>query len=151
MVRGMQTTLAFVLAIASHIHDARGFQKPIPVPVAEAVVVVSNDSPLWENQERETAATLAYWAFRESSWLTNVIGDSGKSCGLGQTPCRETPHDAVGQLRIMVKHMKRSMLLDPEHPFRVYASGDIHSVAGARISDARSQAVRELLVLVEEN
>jgi hypothetical protein len=145
----MQITLAFILAVASHIHDSHGYQKPIPIPVAEAIVLVSNEAPLWVEQERETGATLTYWSFQESSWLTNVEGDGHRSCGLIQTPCKETPRDAVGQLRVALKWMRHSMATNPEHPFAVYASGDIRSIQGMRISDMRSRAVHELLALTE--
>ena len=79
-----------------------------------------------------TAATDVVMAY-ESSYRWTVLGDSGKSKGLGQTPRAETPDDPYGQARVVVKWVAASMKLCPEHPLSRYATG--YLCASIRVSD----------------
>ena len=80
-----------------------------------------------------TAATDVVMAY-ESSYRWTVLGDSGKSKGLGQTPRAETPDDPFGQARVVVAWIGKSMKLCPEHPLSRYATG--YLCASIKVSDA---------------
>jgi hypothetical protein len=144
--------LALWLTTAAHeVKDSHGFAGRPSSAVVEAIAAESIASPIGGNAQA-TAALVLVFAFRESSYRTDVRGDGGRSCGLLQTPCAITPlRDARAQVRIGIELLKRSALASPDglHPWATYASGSPTNAAGIRISDARAAEAKALLVTVD--
>lgn len=87
------------------------------------------------------AGMLEIVAPHESWWNPAAIGDGGHSCGLFQTPCRETPgfardasapkgwrfeagpRVALEQARLAVRYLRWGNDSCPGHPLWAYASG----------------------------
>ncbi len=127
--------IQWILTIALLMHDAHGYTRPMPQRVAEAIASVAPD--------RETAALLVVFAFRESTYRDDVRGDSGKSCGLFQTPCVVTPlRDARKQVEVAMGIFKRSAIACPEHPLAIYGTGRC-----IRWGESRAADVRRLLAV----
>jgi len=109
---------------------ADGHGHPIPRPdwvaplVAEVVLTEAHpyDDPY------ELAATLDVVAAHESAYHPGAIGDRGRSCGLGQTPCRRTPRDPRGQLALALQLLAN----DCPDPLWLYASGRCATSYAAR-------------------
>ena len=144
---GAYMTLPFVrwiLAIAVLVVDAHGYSRSMPNPLALAVSRAT--------QDRHEAALLVVFAFRESSYRSDVRGDGGASCGAWQTPCSRTDlctgssaqscFDKQAALALSIMH--QSMVACPEYPLAVYASGSCSSPAGRRISTARIAEAKAL-------
>jgi hypothetical protein len=141
--------LALWLSTASaELKDGHGYAgRPAPA-VVQAIADESIADPLM-GDPISTAAVLLVFAFRESSYRADVRGDSGKSCGLFQSPCASTPlRDPKAQATIALAIMRRSMVACPDFPFAVYASGSCSSVAGRRISSERIADAKRLVASV---
>ena len=130
--------LNWILTIAILMHDTHGYSRNMPPAMAQAIADVAPD--------RATAALLVVFAFRESSYRSDVKGDGGASCGAWQTPCARTPKDVKGQAVLALAIMRASMLACPEYPLAPYASGSCSSAAGRRISTARIAEAKALAV-----
>ena len=131
--------LNWILTIALLMHDSHGYTRAMPPAMAEAIAAVAPD--------KATAALMVVFAFRESSYRSDVKGDGGASCGAWQTPCARTPKDVKGQAVLALAIMRRSWMLNPEHPMAAYCSGNPNSLAGIRISDARIAEAKALAVM----
>ena len=158
---GTYMTLPFIrwiLAIAVLVVDAHGYSRAMPNPLAVAVtraIRPAGDSEQLTPTQRHEAALLVVFAFRESSYRSDVRGDGGASCGAWQTPCARTElcghtspqscFDAQAALALAI--MRASMLACPEYPLAVYASGRCDSAAGRRISTARIAEAKRLALI----
>lgn len=132
---------------SAEVKDGRGFAGRPHSTVVQAIASESIADPIG-GDALGTAAIVLVFAFRESSYRTDVRGDGGRSCGLGQTPCAITPlRDAPAQVRIMIRLLRQSAVASPDglHPWATYASGSPTNAAGIRISDARSAEARALV------
>jgi hypothetical protein len=149
------TGLEFVLSIATLVHDAKGFTKPMPMPLAQAIVDAAVASPLFEGPlgPVQTMAVEVVFAFREGSYDVNISGDHRliagvsipRACGTFETFCSFTPlGDARRQAVIFLREMRRSFIACPEFPAAFYAGGSCDNVQAKRISSARLELAREL-------
>lgn len=141
--------LAAWLATASaEVKDGRGNAgRPSPT-VVQAIASESLADPVLGDAQH-TAALLLVIAFRESSYRADVIGDGGRSCGLFQSACSSTKlRDPVGQTRIAIGNIRRSITACPDAILAVYASGTCGNVAGRRISVSRVAEMNRLVALV---
>jgi len=135
---------AWLLLAATRLLDASGHAGHPSQAVVDAIAAEATADPVAGDQ-MHTAALLLVVAFRESGYRVNVQGDGGKSCGLYQTPCPRTPHDAPGQTHLALALLRQSFAACPDFPLAPYASGSCSSPAGRRISSARIAAARALL------
>lgn len=141
--------LAVWLTTASaEIKDSHGYPgRPRP-DVVQAIASEAIADPV-VGDAQHTAALLLVVAFRESSYRADVVGDGGRSCGLYQSACVSTKlRDPVGQTRIALANIRRSMVACPDYPLAVYASGSCANVAGRRISSARIAEMHRLVALL---
>jgi hypothetical protein len=141
--------LALWLTTASaEVKDARGFAgRPHPT-VVQAIADASIADPALGDAQH-TASLLLVIAFRESSYRADVIGDGGRSCGLYQSACASTKlRDPVGQTRIALTNIRRSISACPDAILAVYASGTCGNVAGRRISVSRVAESQRLIAMV---
>jgi hypothetical protein len=143
-----QALTLWLSTAAAELKDGHGFAgRPAPA-VVQAIADAAVADPLM-GDEQHTAAILLVFAFRESSYRADVRGDSGKSCGLFQSPCASTPlRDPKAQATIALRIMRRSMTACPDFPFAVYASGSCASAAGRRISSERIADAKRLVASV---
>lgn len=141
--------LALWLTTASaEVKDTRGNAgRPHPT-VVQAIASESIADPVLGDAQH-TAALLLVIAFRESSYRADVIGDGGRSCGLFQSACASTKlRDPVGQTRIAIGNIRRSITACPDAILAVYASGSCGNVAGRRISVSRVAESQRIIALV---
>ena len=147
----------WILAIAVLVVDAHGYSRAMPNPLAQAVEhAVAGSDPATSHHE---AALLVVFAFRESSYRSDVRGDGGASCGAWQTPCSRTKlctaaspqscFDAQAELALSIMHA--SFVACPEFPLAVYAggtaAGPCSSPAARRISTARIAEAKKLALM----
>lgn len=136
---------AWLLVAASQLLDRSGHAGRPPQAVVDAIAAGATADPVAGDQVH-TAALLLVIAFRESSYRADVRGDSGKSCGLYQTPCaRTTLRDPAQQTRLALQILRQSFTACPDFPLAVYASGSCANPAGRRISTERLADVRSLV------
>ena len=135
---------AWLLAASARLLDASGHAGHPSQAVVDAIASEATADPVAGDQ-MHTAALLLVIAFRESSYRVNVQGDGGHSCGLYQTPCPRTPHDAPGQTRLALAILRQSFTACPDAPLAPYASGSCSSSAGRRISAQRIAQAKALL------
>ena len=149
----MNLIVQWILAIALLVHDGHGYSRAMPRLLGDAIAAVAPD--------RDTAALLVVFAFRESSYRADVKGDyyadadgvvRPHSCGAWQTPCSRTPLCVASsgakcfqaQAALAWSIMQASMVACPDYPLAVYASGNCTSLAGRRISTSRIAEARTL-------
>ena len=135
---------AWILTIALLVHDAHGFTKRMPLAMAQAIDAAAAANPIG-GDVKYTAALLTVFAFRESSYRTEVVGDGGKSAGAWQTPAGSTSHDVAKQAVYALALMHASAAACPDAPLATYAGGCGNAQA-RRISSARMALAHELAV-----
>ncbi len=139
-------TLAASLAFAHHAEPKNPVPRPMSEGLAEAIASEAIANPLFAGVDgpQQTAALLVVFGFRESSYRSSAVGDGGRSCGVFQTPCKETPlGDVNRQARIAIRIMKRSIEAIPEHPLALYCGGSLER--GSSLGDLRLIAAHELI------
>lgn len=153
--------LAASLAYAKDAEPRNPAPRAMPATLATAIADASTASPLPGMTDVETSAVLVVFAFRESSYRTDVAGDCAKlpagsllctkalaarSCGAFQTPCeRTTMGDAVQQTKLALGIMATSFARCPTSPLSMYATGTCGTLQGSRISELRLTAAMRLL------
>lgn len=146
----MSALTSWVLSIALLVHDGHGFTKRMPVAMAEAIDAAATANP-FDGDIRYTAALLTVFAFRESSYRSDVEGDCDASkthchsAGAWQTPAGSTSHDVAKQAVYALKLMHESAEKCESAPLAVYAGGCGNSQA-RRISTVRMALAHELAV-----
>lgn len=132
------SALLLALATMTPVPDSAG--RPIlwparyPATVVQAVLEQdTTQDPVW------LAVALATIAATESGYSPRAIGDHGASCGLYQTPCAQTPHDAVGQARLAIRVLHLSTTRCPAYPLALYTSGRCAPNRVATLYEARIQ------------
>lgn len=140
--------ILWLTTASAEVKDSHGFAgRPHPSIVA-AIATESIADPVLGDPQR-TAALLLVIAFRESSYRADVVGDGGRSCGLYQSSCASTKlRDPVGQTRIALANVRRSIAACPDAILAVYASGSCGNVAGRRISVSRVAESQRIIALV---
>lgn len=113
----------------------------------DAIAAAIVTAPLLADARFEAIHMLVY-AFGESTYRDNAVGDGGRSaCSMGVMAenfgtTREalmTPATCIHFARVA---MKRSFVCWPDHPMACYAGG--HNAAAAKIADARAELVKQL-------
>lgn len=139
---------AWLTTASAEVKDTHGFAgRPHPSVVAAIASESLADPVLGDAQH--TAALLLVIAFRESSYRADVVGDGGRSCGLFQSACASTKlRDPVGQTKIAIGNIRRSITACPDAILAPYASGTCGNVAGRRISASRVAEMQRLVALV---
>lgn len=115
----------------------------IPRPLSAARVVAR--AALETERPEVFAVLLDVLAAHESAYRPSAVGDSGRSCGAFQTPCAETPQDALGQARVAIRILRLALGSCPDHVLWSYASGRCRSSAVALRYEAD---VRERMALM---
>ena len=134
--------VTWILAIALLMHDTHGFTKRMPRAMAEAIDTAATANP-FDHDVKYTAALMVVFAFRESSYQKEAIGDGGKSVGAWQTPKATTPPDVAKQAVYALQLMHTSSIACPNDPLAQYAGG-CGNVNAKRISQVRMALAREL-------
>jgi hypothetical protein len=75
-LRAVAFAIWTLLAPLARFHDA-----PVIASAIAAAALGHPESERW-------AATMAYYAYRESAVRVDAVGDGGRSCGAWQSPCR---------------------------------------------------------------
>ncbi len=132
-----------------------------PIPRPPAIVEVIAEAAVVTDNPRMWAATLDVMSGHESAYRPDAAGDcpgmrpgdphctrelGAASCGLGQTPCRETPRDAAGQVALMLRYLRKSFMACPSHPLSPYATGGRCIAWGA----TREREIKALLAIPGE-
>lgn len=112
------TLLPWLLALIPLL-DGHNFPIPLPRSTVEAIATAAEET----EAPKAFAAILYVLVSHESAGRIGAIGDNGRSCGIGQTPCAITPKDALGQARLMIRILKHANDVCPGHPIYAYASG----------------------------
>ena len=110
--------VAWILALPV-VRDGHG----MPIPRSSVVVDAIADAALETELPQIFAAHLDVLGAHESAYRTIAVGDGGRSCGIFQTPCTRTPHDALGQARLAIKILRVAIDGCFEHPIWMYAAG----------------------------
>jgi hypothetical protein len=136
--------IAWILVIALLMHDSHSFTKKMPRAMAEAIATAAAADP-FDRDIKYTASLLVVFAFRESSYQSEAVGDGGKSVGAWQTPQATTPHDVAKQASYALQLMHASAVACPSDPLAQYAGG-CANVNAKRISQVRIALAHELAV-----
>lgn len=122
------SVLPFVLAAMTQLAPGRDHTE-LGGAIARAV---DSNKPLFQNDadHRRTAALLVAVAFRESTFIANVVGDNGSSfCAFqihrsaGGSPALLVDVDAC--VRSGMGLLRTSLRVCPSHPIAWYASGPL--------------------------
>jgi hypothetical protein len=107
--------IAALLTLAIKLAGASLPAAAIESAASDVAAVAEGEAPLVAGDREATARVLLVWAWRESAWRTNALGDAGNACGVLQLhaiardghTCTELRSDRRLALRVGLAWMRR--------------------------------------------